>query len=213
MPKVSVIAIALDESKFAPLYQSLAAQTWQDFEFIGEVGSSTSETWNRAIQRAGGDILVFLDADARPLNEKWLGELVAGVTDKRTIVKGLEITSSPLDPSSLAGYKQVFVRHPFDERFLWAEDTELFCRLQEAGYRFVQLESAPVIHISKSGSKTYMRRAFRYGLYMARLRHRYGKTVELMSISFTCKLIIRTLLNLLGMLFSYLIYWPWRKSY
>ena len=117
MIKVSVISIALSPEEFEPLRQALAGQTFQDFEFVGQVGGAIPETWNRAIARAQGEILVFVEAGAVPVNERWLQELVEGVTDERTIVKGLEITNSPLDPSILAGHRQAFIDHPFDEDY------------------------------------------------------------------------------------------------
>jgi len=204
---VSIISIAQYENQLEALRHALTLQQRQDFEFIGEVGDSQPASWKRAIRRASGEILVFLEAGAKPVNERWLEELVAEVKDANTIVKGLEITSSPLDPSSLAGYREAFVDNPFDESYPWAEDTELFCRLQAAGYHFSQLGCAPVIHPSKPGSKTVLRRAFHYGLYYQRLRYRYANPVELNSIPSTIKLMVASLLNLLGVFVGSILYW------
>ena len=212
MPQVSIIAIGPSVSELERLQELIRFQTFQNYEFIGKVGSTFPEIWNQAIQRARGEILVLTDTHARPVNNRWLEELVASIIDERTIVKGLEVTSSPLDPSSLAGYKQAFVDHPFDEHYHWAEDTELFCRLKEAGYRFVQLDYAPVIHLSKLGSKIYLKRAFRYGLYWSRLRHRYAEPVELTSVSTAFKRLVAALLNLLGMFIGSIIYRSERRS-
>ncbi len=183
-------------------------QTHQDFEIIIENGRKNDKALEQAVARARGEILVFLAPDAHPVDIYWLEELVAGVTDERTIVKGLEVTSTPLDPSSLAGYRQAFLDHPFDEGYPWSEDTELFCRLKAHGYRFVQLECAPVIHLSKPGSRTYRRRAFRYGIYYSRIRHRYAEPVELASVTDTIKEILKASMYLLGMMVGKIIYWP-----
>lgn len=197
--QASVIVIGGDADEIEKTRRKLEAQTCQDFEFIGEIGQPGPATWRRAIARAQGEVLVFLEAPARPVNARWLEELLQA-TDGRTIVKGLEVTSTPLDPSSLAGRRQAFVEHQFDESYPWAEDTELFCRLQAAGYRFVQLESAAVIHPAKPGSRTVLRRAFRYGIFYQRLRKRYPQPVELNSIRHTFKLVIAATLNWLGMI-------------
>ena len=212
MPKVSIISIASSEESFVSIKQTLCRQTLQDYEFIGEIGKEGPKAWNRAIARSSGEILVFMEASATPVNERWLEELTAGVADEQTVAKGPEITSTPLDPSSLAGYRQAFIDQPFDENYLWSEDTELFCRLKEAGYRFVQLNVAPVIHLQKPGSKTFVRRAFRYGLYYAQIRHRYAEPVDVMGASMALKNIVKLLLSLLGIWVGSVIYWPERRS-
>ncbi len=206
MPRVSVLSIAKNVKDFDELSNELQKQSFQDFEFIGESGEPIPETWNRAIQQANGEILVFVEVGARPVNECWLEELVTNVVDEYTIVKGLEVTSTPLDPSSLAGYRQAFIDHPFDEGYTWSEDTELFCRLKENGYNFIQLDRAPVIHLAKPGSKTFLRRSFRYGLFWSRLQHRYSDPVELTSISQAIKNLIASFLNLTGMLLGNLFF-------
>lgn len=206
MPQVSLITIAKNDEQIEGLRQALSRQTWQDFELISSTGSTSPEAWTSALRRASGNILVFLDVDARPVDERWLGELVSELTNEKTIVKGLEITASPLDPSSLAGFRQAFVDHPFDESYPWAEDTELFCRLKASGYRFTQLACAPVIHPSKPGSKTVLRRAFRYGIYYQRLRRHYRDPVELNGFVQTFKLLVASLLNILGVLVGSWVY-------
>ncbi len=125
MPKVSVISIALVEDQLRPLRERLETQTFRDFEFVGEVGGTIPEAWNRAIQRARGEILVFIETDAIPVNERWLEDLVGNIPDERTIVKGLEVTGSTWDMANLAAYRRVFEKIKFDQNFQWSEDTEL----------------------------------------------------------------------------------------
>lgn len=211
IPKVSIISIALSASEFESLQKMLKSQTFQDYEFIGEAGGSIPEAWNRAINRARGEILVFTETDATPVNERWLEELVNSIPDEKTVIKGLEVTGSPWDLANLAAHRSVFEQVQFDERFKWAEDTELFCRLKEAGYRLQRVDKAPVIHLSKAGSKRYIRRAFLYGLYWARLKHRYADPVDLNNIGNAGKMMLAALLNLIGLLLGYVIYWPERK--
>ncbi len=204
MPQVSILSIGKQEGDLKPFLQILENQTFKDFEIIFEETKSFPEAWELAIQKAKGEILVFLEAGSVPVDERWLEELIQDAVDEKTIVKGLEICTSPLNPSSLAGYRTAFLEHPFDESFFWAEDSELFCRLKANGYNFKQLNSAPVVHFSKPGSKTYVRRAFRYGLYRSRLRHRYSNPVELADPRLALKLIIAILLAQIGIFFGFL---------
>jgi GT2 family glycosyltransferase len=209
MPRVSVISIALQSEEFEPLRLALSRQTFQDFEFVGEAGGTIPEAWNRAIDRAKGDILVFTETDATPVNERWLEELIGSIPDKDTIVKGLEIVGSPWDLANLAAHRDVFSDARFDESFLWAEDTELFCRLKQKGYRLSRVDTAPVIHRHKIGSKRMTRRAFRYGVYQARLHLMYGEEgVEIAGVAHAGKTLLRACLTLVGIVAGYLIYGP-----
>jgi GT2 family glycosyltransferase len=210
-PKVSVVCIAVHPEEFLAVKEYLKKQSYQDYEFIGEVGGTIPDAWDRAVKRAVGDILVFTETDAKPVNERWLEELVSAITDNKTIIKGLEITGTPLDFSNLAAPRSAFDDNEFDRRFKWAEDTELFSRLKLQGYRFRQIEAAPVIHLRKNASKRYIRRAFRYGLYWARLRHCYPEPVELANVATSGKALIAALLNMLGLLIGSIIYLPERR--
>lgn len=211
MPKVSVISIALSDKDFDQLRNRLALQTYTNFEFIGEVGGSIPEAWNRAIQRAQGEILVFTETDAISVNERWLEELVSHVSNEKVIVKGLEVTSTPWDFSNLAAYRNVFQGTSFDESFLWAEDTEFLCRLHDQGYEFRQINQACVIHLQKYVSRKYIHRAFRYGIYFARLHYRYKKAFETAGFVDLWKMFIKSTLNLAGYFFGKLVYWPERR--
>jgi GT2 family glycosyltransferase len=211
VPKVSVISIAVSAEGFEPLRRTLAQQTYRDFEFVGEAGGTIPEAWNRAIARAQGDILVFTETDATPVDERWLEELVNSVPDENTIVKGLEVTGSPWDMANLAAHRSVFAHARFDESFRWAEDTELFCRLRHQGYRLLQVDTAPVIHRHKVASKRMTRRAFRYGLYHARLRLEYGSdTIDIAGVAYAAQMLLRACLNLAGIAMGYATYWPRR---
>jgi GT2 family glycosyltransferase len=192
-----------------PLREALSRQTFRDFEFVGEAGGTIPEAWNRAIARARGEILVFTETDASPVDERWLEQLVDSLPDENTIVKGLEISGAPWDMANLAAHRSVFADARFDESFLWAEDTELFCRLKQQGCRLLRVDTAPVIHRHKLGSKRMTRRAFRYGVYMARLRLMYGNDgVEIADVGHASAMFLRALLNLAGLAWGYLLYWP-----
>lgn len=206
-PRVSVIAIALSEAEFEPLRVKLSRQTFQDFEFIGQAGGTIPQAWNRALDRARGDILVFTETDATPVDERWLEQLVASIPDDRTLVKGLEIGELPWDLSNLAACRSVFQDARFDESFLWGEDTELFCRLRQRGYHFLHVDTAPVIHLHRRGSQRALRRAFRYGLYHARLRVTYGRHgIGISSLRVVCLQLVQLALNLAGFISGYVVY-------
>jgi GT2 family glycosyltransferase len=214
VPYVSVISIARSMQEFDPLIEVLNQQTYRDYEFVGEAGGSIPEAWNRAIRRACGEILIFTETDAHPVNEHWLEELVASAEDEHTIVKGLEVTQQTLDLANLAIHRSAFINFVFDEEYKWAEDMELFCRLKTNGYKILQIEKAPVVHLQKQGSKHAIRRAFRYGIYHSRLRHRYGNVMEIGDPMIQLRLIAMAGLKMAGFLVGYLIYWPerlWKK--
>ncbi len=198
MIRLSVICIAKNETELVKKREQLKNQTFQEFEFIGITGGTIPEAWNRGIAKSQGEILVFTETDAKPVDENWLAELESAINDEKTIVKGLEITGTPLDFSNLAVHRKVFDAIEFDTNFKWAEDTELFCRLKENGYKFDQLHSAPVIHFSKLGSETFLRRSFRYGLYRSKMRHRFSDPVELASPVIALKTIIALLISQIG---------------
>jgi GT2 family glycosyltransferase len=207
--KVSIISIAKSENEFSHLVEILNNQTFKNFEFIGEVGGTIPEAWNRAVKRAQGEILVFTETDAKPVDENWLAELASAINDEKTIVKGLEITGTPLDFSNMAAPRSAFQLNQFDESYKWAEDTELFCRLVQQGYRFIQLEKAPVIHLQKNTSRKLIRRAFLYGFYYARIRSLYTERVEVAGFNELFKSFIKSTLNLFGFMIGAIVYFPY----
>jgi hypothetical protein len=210
--RVSVICIAVTEDELAVKSDQLRRQSFKDFEFVGEAGGTIPQAWNRAIARARGEILVFTETDARPVNERWLEELVGCVTAEDVVVKGLEVTGQPWDMSNLACHRSAMEGAQFDERFRWSEDTEFFCRLKALGYELRQVPVAPVIHLRKAGSKRMIRRAFRYGMYQARLRHWYGDPVMIAGTEQALKRLAQALMNLAGLAVGYLAYLPERDK-
>jgi hypothetical protein len=211
-PRVSVICIAKDEGELAEKEKQLSTQTYQDYEFVGVAGGTIPEAWNRGVEAARGEILVFTETDATPVNDQWLSDLVNSVTDDRCIVKGLEVTGLPFDLSNLACRRSVLAGNRFREDFRWAEDSELFCRLKSLGYELRHVQVAPVIHLQKMRSKRRIRRAFRYGLYQARLRYLYGDREMVSGAGLAVKMLIQASLDLLGLAIGYILYWPERRK-
>jgi len=212
VPKVSVISIAISADEFKPTIEQLKLQTYQDIEFIGEAGGSIPEAWNRAIQRAKGEIIVFTETDARAINEYWLEEMVTGVSDPKTIVKGLEITSTSIRLSNLAVHREVMVNNPFTESFRWIADIELFSRLKEKGFHITEVPKAVIINLSKAHNQHAFKRAFLYGFYWGRLRRRFVDPVEIPGISFAYNRLKVAVYQLCGMAIGAIIYLPERRK-
>jgi hypothetical protein len=211
-PYVSVISIALKQEEFEPIRIALDKQTYRDFEFVGEVGGSIPSAWNRAIARASGEILVFTETDAFSVNEFWLEQLVRGIPDDKTVVKGLEVSSHEWNMSNLAGHRGIFAGLQFDESFKWAEDTDYFCQIKKNGYQLIQLDQAPVIHLRNFRSRKMIRRAFQYGLYWAKIRNSYGDPVEVSSLTSLLRMLMMIGLQFMGMMLGTLIYLPERTK-
>jgi hypothetical protein len=209
-PRVSVICIARDERELAEKEEQLSAQSYRDYEFVGAAGGTIPEAWNRAIERAQGEILVFTETDATPVNERWLEELVASVPNERTIVKGPEVNTLPLDMCSLACHRSALADLRFDESFRWAEDSELFCRLRHQGCEFQHVTVTPVMHLNRFASRRFIRRAFRYGMYNARMRLRYSDPMLISGVEQAGIRLVAAVLNLLGLAIGYVVYWPER---
>ena len=211
VPKVSVISIALKSEEFLPIIENLSRQTYQDYEFVGEAGGTIPEAWNRAIQRARGELVVLTETDATPLDERWLEEMVTSLLEEKMFVKGLEVTSTFWNLSNLAIHRKAFFENQLDESFGWAADHEILCRLQTQNYRLVQLHRAPVVHLKKSSSRHYLRRGFLYGLYWTRLQYRYPNPLDLSDVKYASNLFLASLLNLLGLFIGFIIYFPERR--
>lgn len=210
-PRVSVVSIALRPEEFEPVIQNLKRQTFQDYEFIGEAGGSIPSAWNRAIRRARGEIIVFTETDAQPVNDRWLEEMVLHVTNPKQIVKGLEITQKSLSMSNLLIHRSVFQHFQFDPAFAGAEDYELLRRLQQAGYTIRHIDRAPVINLGKSRSRRSFRFAFRYGMLGARLKYRYGDPVEFEGLVYAWNRLVAAIRQLFGLAIGWILYFPERR--
>jgi hypothetical protein len=211
-PKVSVVSIALHFKEFRPLIEQLSKQTYQDFEFIGEAGGSIPEAWNRAVKRARGEILVFTETDVSPVNEFWLKEMVDGVKDTKTIVKGLEVTSSTFTLSNLAAHRKIFTDNPFDDSFNLLSDLELVSRLKSQMYHLISVEKAPVINLSQSHRRHFFRKAFQYGFEWGRLKSRYEEPVEFIDMLCISNRLRASLNQLMGIILGVFLYLPERRK-
>ncbi|MEM4619636.1 MAG: glycosyltransferase [Desulfurococcaceae archaeon] len=219
MPKVSVISIAKNDAEFKRLKEILERQTFRDFEFITSTKGSIPEAWNDALSKAKGEIIVFIESDAFPLNERWLEEIVENWR-KGAVLKGLEINPTSLNLCNLVCDADIFRKVRFDESFKCAEDTELFARLRRMGVEVGFVNAFPVVHIPSRTWRKTLSRSFRNGMYFIKIMYMHGKenfddinTQNFKSnyihpISNRIRIIVENILVLLGLLIGAIIYLP-----
>jgi hypothetical protein len=213
VPLVSVLVIARTAAETAEIELHLSRQRFRDFELIVEWGDTIPRAWNRALARARGTYIVFTETDARPLSEWWLTQLVEQMNgDDQRMVKGLEVVGTPWNLSNVIVSRATLQGMAFDEGFRWAEDTDLFSRLLAAGCSLERREVAPVFHSFDPVSRKALRRAFGYGMYWARIRHRYPQPVERAEFSRLLLQLAITTVQILGMACGWLRYLPERRA-
>lgn len=211
IPQVSVIVIGRKATDFDEIKLHLSRQRFRDFELIVEVGGSIPQAWNRAVQKARGTYLVFTETDVRPLSEYWLEELVAQMNGADVVIKGLEVVGTPWNLCNTIIKREAFEQVQFDESYRWAEDTDLFCRLSNLGYRFERRETAAVFHQFSHYTQKSLKRAFHYGMYWMRIRQRYRHPIERASIRQLLLQVCVPVMQILGMLAGALAYLAERR--
>lgn len=174
MPKVSIISIAKNEYEFKRLKEALERQTFKDFELVTSTKGSIPEAWNDALSRANGEIIVFIESDAFPLNERWLEEIVQNWR-KGIVLKGLEINPTHLNLSNFVCDAEICKKVRFDENFKCVEDTEYFVRLKKMGVEVGFVNAFPVVHISSRTWRKTLSRSLRSGMYYIKLIFMYGQ--------------------------------------
>ncbi len=189
--KVSIVIPTKNEEVLLPrLLAALQQQTYQDFEVIVADAWSTDRTRelaasmgakvvdggmpgpgrNRGAEHATGDLLFFMDADALPPHDAFLGDVVHSFQEL-----GVQLATCPLKPlSDKAGdhfghdvynryvrlTERVLPHAPgscilalrsvheaiggFDEHVVFAEDMEYVQRAHKQGYRFKMLPTQPI---------------------------------------------------------------------
>lgn len=219
MPKVSVISIAKSEAELERLRKTLERQMFKDFEFITSTKGSIPEAWNDALSRAGGEIIVFIESDAFPLNEHWLEEIVTNFK-KGTVMKGLEIVPTGLNLSNLVCDAEICRKLRFDESFKCAEDTELFARLRKIGVKIEFVNAFPVIHVSSRTWRKTLSRSFRNGMYYMKIMYMHGReniddinkqnfpSNYIHPISNRLRIIVENMLVLFGLVVGVVVYLP-----
>lgn len=219
MPRVSIISIAKNVDEFEKLKKALERQTFKDFEFITSTKGSIPEAWNDALSRAKGEIIVFIESDAFPLNERWLEEIVQNWR-KGAVLKGLEINPTYLNLSNLVCDAEICKKMRFDESFKSVEDTEYFVRLKRMGVEIGFVNAFPVVHVSSRTWRKTLSRSLRNGMYYVKLIYMYGKdAIDVMTaqnfksnyihpILNRLRIIVENLLVLLGLFIGMIYYLP-----
>jgi len=218
MPKISVISIAKEDYEFERLRKALEKQTFQDFEFVSSTKGTIPQAWNDAISRAKGEIFVFTESDAFPLNDRWLEE-IAKIGKKNAILKGLEINPTSLNLCNLVCDGSIFKETKFDETFLSSEDTELFARLRKMGVEIGFVNAFPVMHVSTKTWKKTLSRGLG-GMYLMKTIYLHGRcnidnwntrnfeSNYIHPISNRLRIIMENLLILLGLFIGAIYYLP-----
>jgi GT2 family glycosyltransferase len=219
MTKISVISIAKKETDFQRLRSAMQNQTFRDFEFITSINGTIPHAWNDVISRAKGDIIVFTESDAFPLNNNWLAE-IAEHAKKGAILKGLEITPTDLDLCNLVCDSSIFKETRFDESFHSGEDVELFARLRKKGVPIKYANAFPVVHIQTVSWRKTFSRGFRSGIYLSKIMYLHGrnnlddvntrnfKGPKIQPISNRLRIIFENIILLLGLLVGAVGYLP-----
>jgi glycosyltransferase involved in cell wall biosynthesis len=219
MPKVSVISIAKEENDFQILHEALKNQTFKDFELVTSTAGTIPKAWNDAISRATGDIFVFTESDAFPLNDHWLQEIVEHAKNG-CVLKGIEINPTDLDLCNLVCDGSIFKETRFDESFRSSEDVELFARLRKMGVPIEFINAFPVVHIPSVSWRKTLSRGFRSGMYLSKILYLHGrsnvddintrnfKSKKINPISNRIRIIAENILLLAGLLIGTIGYLP-----
>ena len=201
MPKLSVIMRSRDDAwVIGDTLNALFQQHQQEFELINVDSGSTDGTvniiktfnphliqipassykpgpvLNRAIHQTAGEVLVFLNSDATPMDIHWLDNLVAPLADPTIAATfGSQIPRPDAKPAVRLDYERAFgkeslaansesginhffslgnsairrdiwEKHPFSETLQYSEDVEWSCWAKNAGYKIRYVPTAQVMH-------------------------------------------------------------------
>ena len=219
MVKISVISIARRDSEFDRLRLALADQTFRDFEFITSTKGTIPQAWNDAISRTEGELIVFTESDALPLNNHWLAD-IAAVAGDNVLLKGLEIKPTDLDLCNFVCSSSIIKEAKFDESFKNCEDVELFSRLRKKGLQVQFINSFPVIHAPSQNWRKTMTRALTLGMNFTKVIYLHGrqniddvnsrniKGNHINPVSNRIRIIVEQFLILLGLVLGSVRYLP-----
>ncbi len=144
---------------------------------------------NRAIRAARGRILVFINCDATPQGHDWLADLVRPLRDSRAVATfGRQMPRPDATPlvefdyarafgdgteharwhhffslANAAVLREVWARHPFDERLRYSEDVEWSYWCRQNGLPIHYVPAARAMHSHNYTVRESWRRHFGEG--------------------------------------------------
>lgn len=170
MVKASVIVIARTRKELRNVIEDLKKQTYKDFETVTISGKmSIPKAWNRGIEKAKGEIIIFTESDCR-LPPNFVEKMIENVEETNGGAFGSEV-STFIPCMSAFGIKADIIKNlKFDERYRVVEDTELFYRMLSRGYELKRFNEPIVFHYKKEHG---WKRAFWSGYYFAKVKRKY----------------------------------------
>lgn len=199
MPETSVVIRTFNEEKHSGnLLAALAEQTYRDYEVIIVDSGSSDKTLeiarafpttiieipsrdftfgyslNVGCKAARGQYLVFVSAHILPVSHDWLGNLIAGFTDKKVAMvygrqvgaatskfsekrdfirlfgespENTKVPSPYANNANAAVRRDAWERHPFDEYLFGLEDIDFARKCEAEGLLVRYAPSAAIYHI------------------------------------------------------------------
>ncbi|MFH1229155.1 MAG: glycosyltransferase [Candidatus Aenigmatarchaeota archaeon] len=171
--KVSIVTIAKTKEEIEELKKALTNQTYKDYEFVYSTKKGIPQAWNDAFKKVKGKYILTIDSEARPMTNTWIEEMVDSIEKHRgSIIKGIEVSSNSWTWCNIISNADIFKNNKVNENYPIAEDTEIFARLDNCGYKRITLPIAPVRH-DRNDPKKNLQRAYRYGRLNTRIKLRY----------------------------------------
>lgn len=181
-PKVSVVSIALRDEELDLLRECLKHQTYDNFEFIPVTGNiSIPEAWNKGIEKARGDIILFTESDVE-VPEDWVEKMVENVKKNDGFAMSSEVVTTKRDwcMSSVGIKSEIAKNTKFDESFQIAEDTEWFERIKQKGFELKREKNPIVYHHKSKDPRKNLKWAFLRGKQHVKIaKKHFGKNPQM----------------------------------
>jgi glycosyltransferase involved in cell wall biosynthesis len=212
LPSVSVLTTCRKPEDADKLKELLRRQTFKDFEIVVTHDPTIPDGWNSAMDKAKGDILVFVETDCVP-TDNWLEQLIGEVEDNR-LVRGLEVVPTALHMNNVAITRTTLGDLKLDRSFWPSDDGEFFIRLFDNGVSLKEAVNAMVFHYREVRLRRRLGRAFSYGQKWSRIYHRYGALYDSWyhAVGSSVLRIVEDLLLFLGTTYGLIRYLPERLA-
>ena len=195
--KASIIICSYDGNRngnVIKLKNDLKKQTFKDWEFIFIIGvSPVGKARNKGIEKANGNIIIFLDDDIRLPQNNILEKLIIGLKKYPKAIVGSsklipknsnffqkwlakempreeikisekDIKTDEIGTCCWASKKNIYQKiGNFKEEITFADDTEFRQRARKNGYRTILIRNTYVIHPPKRNLKEFIKQMIVYG--------------------------------------------------